>query len=197
MIRFNSVTFGYGETPILQNVSFYLPPQGAVSLFGPSGCGKTTLLRLIAGLEQPTAGTVHRPADCRIAMLFQENRLLPWLTVAENVALALSRKQKHRVTELLEAVSLSDAATAYPNQLSGGMQRRVAIARTLAYDGDIVILDEPFTGLDSALRDAVGEQIRQRCAEKLIVMVTHAEEEAPLLHAIPQFLTPPLQGQLF
>lgn len=191
MISFNEVTFGYGQTPLLKKVSFTLPAAGAVCFSGPSGCGKTTLLRLIAGLEHPASGTILRPADQKIAMVFQENRLLPWLTVQENVALVCT--DAIVVSDALEAVALADAADKYPDELSGGMQRRTALARALAYGGDLLILDEPFTGLDESLARSIAEKLRRRFADKPILLVTHSEREPAWFDAAVCPLTSPLE----
>ena len=93
MITFDRISFSYGDTPIMHEVSFVLPSNGTICFRGPSGCGKTTLLRLIAGLEQPSSGQILRPKDLRIAMVFQENRLLPWMTVEQNLALVCPKEQ--------------------------------------------------------------------------------------------------------
>ena len=180
MITLDRVSFAYGNTPILTDFSLTLPQSGAVCLFGPSGCGKTTLLRLIAGLEVPTSGSVCRE-DGRIAMVFQENRLAPWLTVRENLLLVTD--DTDAVDKALSAVSLQDTADRYPDELSGGMQRRVALARALAFGGDLLLLDEPFNGLDDALKESVANALRERFAEGLIVLVTHSLDEAALFDA--------------
>ncbi len=180
MLTLENVSFSYGEKPILRNVSFTLPTRGAVCFTAPSGRGKTTLLRLLAGLETPQSGTIYRPSSVRTAVVFQENRLFPWLTVAQNVALACP---KDDVTPFLEAVELADARDQYPAQLSGGMQRRVALARALAFGGNLLLLDEPFTGLDIALRERVAVAIQKRFADACIVLITHNAEEAALLDA--------------
>lgn len=177
------VSFGYGKTPVITDFSLTLPKIGTICLFGNSGCGKTTLLRLLAGLEQPSAGTIERPDVQRIAMVFQENRLAPWLTVRQNIELVLPDPDPAVVADCLAAVSLSDHADRFPNELSGGMQRRVAIARALAYGGDLLLLDEPFNGLDEDLKVKIAAALRQRFAHCPIVLVTHSEKEAALFDA--------------
>ncbi len=194
MIQLKKVSFSYGATPILQNLSVTLPQQGVVGFSGPSGCGKTTLLRILAGLEQPQSGTLSRPENCRLSMVFQEDRLLPWLTAEENVRL-VCEAQPHRAAECLQAVGLSEAAHHYPDQLSGGMKRRVALARAMAADGDILILDEPFTGLDTALQEEIAALLREQFKDKLILLVTHGAEEFALFHCTPITLTAPLTGE--
>ncbi len=180
MVTLDRVSFAYGGTPILTDFSLTLPQNGAVCLFGPSGCGKTTLLRLIAGLETPAGGTVQCDAQ-RLAMVFQENRLVPWLTVREN--LLLITDDGDAVDRALAAVSLQDAAAQYPDELSGGMQRRVALARALAFGGDLLLMDEPFNGLDDALKETVAKALRKRFARCPIVLVTHSLDEAALFDA--------------
>lgn len=174
------VSFAYGDTPILTDFSLTLPQSGAVCLFGPSGCGKTTLLRLIAGLETPTGGTVQCDAQ-RLAMVFQENRLVPWLTVRENLLLVTD--DGDAVDRALAAVSLQDAAEQRPDELSGGMQRRVALARALAFGGELLLLDEPFNGLDDALKETIAKALCERFAGCPIVLVTHSLDEAALFDA--------------
>ncbi|MBQ7038167.1 MAG: ABC transporter ATP-binding protein [Clostridia bacterium] len=180
MVKLDRVSFSYGGAPVLKDVSLTLPKSGAICLFGPSGCGKTTLLRLIAGLEAPTDGTIHRKAS-RVAMVFQENRLVPWLTVRENLLLVTD--DGDAVEKALAAVSLQDVANELPDALSGGMQRRVALARALAFGGDLLLLDEPFNGLDDGLKVTVAAALRERFAECPIVMVTHSLDEAALFDA--------------
>ncbi len=195
MLTFENVSFSYGDIPILKDVSFSLPDSGAICFTGPSGCGKTTLLRLIAGLETPHSGRILRADGKKIAMVFQENRLLPWLTAEENVAAVCN--DRSRVSAALEAVSLTEARWKYPDELSGGMQRRVALARAMAYGGDILILDEPFTGLDEELSVSVAAHLRQQYAHKLTILVTHSDTEPALFEAALYPLSAPLTGQLF
>ncbi len=195
MLTFDHVSFSYDNVPLLNDVSFTLPKQGAVCFFGPSGCGKTTLLRLIAGLETPTRGTILRETPLSFGTVFQENRLLPWLNVRQNVELVC--QDKTRVDRALQIVALAEDADKYPNELSGGMQRRVAIARALAYDADVLILDEPFNGIDEALSRQIAHSIVEQYRDRLIVLVTHSKEEADLLSATTHVLTPPLSGALF
>lgn len=180
MLTLESVSFAYGDTPILQNVSLALREKSAVCFTAPSGQGKTTLLRLIAGLETPQSGTITRRDGLRMAVVFQENRLFPWMTAEQNVAAVCPDED---VTPYLDAVELTEARHKYPAALSGGMQRRVALARALAYGGDLLLLDEPFTGLDPALRERVARAIRERFADACIVLITHDTEEAALLGA--------------
>lgn len=193
-IALEQVTFAYrpGE-PVLREFSWRLPPDGVTCLFGPSGCGKTTLLRLLAGLEVPQAGRITGLDGRRVAAVFQENRLLPWRTAAQNVAVALPREQRERAADWLTRVGLSAVADSYPATLSGGMKRRVAIARALAAQADVLLLDEPFAGLDEALWRTMAEALHAVYANKPIVLVTHVAEEAQVLEARMTYLQgPPL-----
>jgi len=180
-IRIENLSFSRGEKHILDNVHLNLPDSGAVCLCGPSGCGKSTLLRLLCDLETPDSGRISGASS--FSVVFQENALLPWCTVSENVALPLKAADHHRVARALEAVELTEAANLYPDQLSGGMARRVAIARALAYDGDVLLLDEPFNGLDTALWSRLCDRIREQFSDRLILLITHRLEEAEAMGA--------------
>ncbi|HEV2127184.1 MAG TPA: ABC transporter ATP-binding protein [Thermomicrobiales bacterium] len=176
-------------TDVLDDLSLAVDPGEFVAILGPSGCGKSTVLRLIAGLEQPTAGEVAiggRPVsvtDDRCAVVFQEPRLLPWRTVAQNVALGARRRagnQRERVAALLDEVGLAESAGAWPHQLSGGMAQRVALARGLAAEPDVLLLDEPFAALDALTRLRMQDlllQVRER-HDQTVVLVTHDIDEA-------------------
>ena len=192
MITLDKVSFSYRDAPVLTDVSLSLPKRGAVCFTAPSGGGKTTLLRLMAGLETPQSGAIGCEAT-RTAVVFQDDRLLPWLTAEQNVALVCPHQD---VLPFLEAVELAEARHKYPSQLSGGMKRRVALARALAFGGDLLLLDEPFTGLDSALRERVARAIHSRFENGCIVLITHSPEEAALLGATVVPLTLPLQGAI-
>ncbi len=195
MLTFDHVSFSYGDKQLLSDVSFTLPHCGAICFFGPSGCGKSTLLRLIAGLEEPQQGHVVRDTSLTFGTVFQENRLLPWLTVRENIALVC--QDTVRIESVLQAVSLTEQANQYPYELSGGMQRRVAIARALAFDADVLILDEPFNGIDKTLCRQIAAYICDQYRDRLILLVTHSNEETHLLAATVYHLPSPLSGHLF
>ena len=177
---FENVSFSYGKTPVLTDVTWRLPDSGVVCLWGPSGCGKTTALRLLAGLEKPASGNIKGAKQ--VSMVFQEDRLLPWRTAVENVALAgVSRE---RAYEWLLLLGLSaEEANAYPQHLSGGQQRRVALARALAVDSDILLLDEPFNGLDEGTWQDVVPLIKAVAESRLVVLVTHIREQVEALGA--------------
>lgn len=177
MIALRRVTLGYPGREVLQIQSLTLPDQGVIALMGPSGYGKTTLLRTLAGLTPPLSGQITGLENRRIAFLFQEDRLLPWLTARQNVALAGSEEQADQWLKQMEI----DNPLLYPREMSGGMQRRVALARALTRGGDVLLLDEPFKGLDAALRERIAQRIR--AAAPLILLSIHDGEEAGLMGA--------------
>lgn len=171
-------------TSALNAVNFVLPPGGFISIVGPSGCGKSTLLRLAAGLLLPTRGQLDRPA-ARCGFVFQFPTLLPWRTLAQNVALPLELEPAagHSVGELLERVGLSARASAYPRQLSGGMQMRAAVARALVTRPRLMLLDEPFAALDEITRQKLNEELLSlwEADRWSALFVTHSVSEAVFL----------------
>ena len=188
----------FAATPVLNGVSLDVPSGSVTALLGPSGCGKTTLLRVIAGLERPDAGEVRvgdrlltgegvfvAPEHRRVGMVFQDWALFPHLTVAGNVGYGLSRADRRsgRVEEALEMVGLTGMGDRWPGTLSGGQQQRVALARALAPRPAVLLLDEPFSNLDTALRTSVRAEVHRllRELEVTTVFVTHDQEEAFLL----------------
>ena len=178
MIHFDNVTLAYGDKAVLTGLDLHVPPGAHVALTGPSGCGKTTVLSLAAGLLRPTAGTV-RVAARRTAYAFQEHRLLPWRTAAENVNLVLGDSQATmpRALEWLDLVGMADAAERRPHALSGGMRQRVNLARALACEGDLLLLDEPLKELDPSRRDSILSLLQSRSAGRTLLLATHDREE--------------------
>lgn len=189
-----SISKSFGTYTALQHINVTIPKGKFTCLLGPSGCGKTTLLRILAGLEQPDQGSiVHdgqditslRPAKRNFGIVFQSYALFPNLTVKDNIAYGLKgkmpRKQiQERVSEMLELVGLAGTEARYPAQLSGGQQQRVALARAIALSPDVLLLDEPLSALDAKVRDKLRHQLRE-LQQKLgitMVMVTHDQEEA-------------------
>ncbi len=156
-----------------------------VALLGPSGCGKSTLLRLIAGLDRPDQGSVTWDTPPRLGFVFQDPTLLPWATALENVRLPLRLSstpgQQQRATEALAQVGLAGFETARPRELSGGMRMRVSIARALATEPTVLLMDEPFAALDEFTRHALQHDLRAQQAGRTIIFVTHSIYEAAYL----------------
>ena len=194
------LSFSYGETLAVDDVSITVPGGTVTALLGPSGCGKTTLLRLLAGLERPDGGSIHAggetlsspnrvrpPEKRRIGMVFQEGALFPHLSVAENVAFGIPRDsaREGKVEQALELVGLSGLGTRSPASLSGGQRQRVALARALAPGPDVLLLDEPFANLDPALRVELRTEVASLLRKLGItsVFVTHDQEEAFVMGA--------------
>ena len=179
MITLNDVTVTFSpDKTVLEHITLDFPSGATTAIMGTSGRGKTTLLRLLAGIISPTSGNVTRETD-RISFAFQDPALLPWLSAAENVNLVLSDNKKTlpMAREWLARVGLSEDADRYPAELSGGMKQRVALARALATDADVLLLDEPFRGLDAALHLQMRELICAYRNDKTTVIVTHDESD--------------------
>ena len=191
---FEGVNLELGGRPILQDISFAVGRGEFVCVIGASGCGKTTLLRLLAGLVTPTTGSVRLGGkqvsgpSRDVAIVFQDysRALLPWRTATGNVSLALeavgvpTSERGHRIAPLLEKVGLTDHAGKYPTQLSGGMQQRLQIARSLAQDPSVLLMDEPFGALDAMTRQSLQDEVLRIAAEQqaTVLFVTHDLEEA-------------------
>lgn len=177
----------------LSNIDLAIGAGEIVAVVGASGCGKTTLVRLLAGLEQPQAGSIRVDGEPlvgphpRIGVVFQEPRLLPWLSVAANVGFGLEgipyRERERRVRHALERVQLGAYATRWPHQLSGGQAQRVAIARALAVEPELILMDEPFSALDPATRRALQDEVAALWAGGggALLLVTHDPDEALVL----------------
>ena len=192
MIKLEDVSLAFEERIILEHCSVVLPERGVLCLFGPSGCGKTTFARVLTGLQCPDSGSVEGIEPAESAMMFQEHRLLPWLTVRQNVAAVLPKHGD--AMAWLHAVGLGDSAELLPSALSGGMQRRAALARALAYDSKLLVLDEPFQGLDVPAKQALYPHIRAAAEKKPVLLITHDREEAVALSdAIWYVEGPPLR----
>ena len=190
-----SFVFQNSKLDIIDNVSFVAKKGEFVSLIGPSGCGKSTLLRIIAGLIQPTSGKVlfrdkeMLEPNSKVSFVFQDFALLPWLTNIENVKIGLSRSdmadetKSKKASQLLEKFGLAGFESYYPNALSGGMKQRVGIARAIASDPEVLLMDEPFSSLDeltaNSLRmDIINMLENKKISVNSVIMVTHNVEEA-------------------
>ncbi|GEN81098.1 sulfate transporter [Actinotalea fermentans] len=169
---------------VLDGLDLDLPDGSVTALMGPNGSGKTTIGRLVLGLEHPDAGAVTGLAGRRVAATFQEDRLCEQLTAERNVRLVLDRARAADAVAALRAAGLDDDALAKPvRDLSGGQRRRVAIVRALVAPADVVVLDEPFKGLDTAARERLLALVRERCAGRTLLLVTHDAAEAAALNA--------------
>ncbi|GAA0543618.1 ABC transporter ATP-binding protein [Halorubrum ejinorense] len=195
-VELDGVSKRYGDADAVDDVSLRVREGEFFTLVGPSGCGKTTTLRLVAGFEEPTSGTVRfggesvagvPPEDRDVGVVFQSYALFPHMTVGENVAYGLNFAEppegvtrEERVAELLELVDLPDAADRDPESLSGGQQQRIAMARALAPGPDVLLLDEPMSALDARLRERLRAQVKEIQSELGIttIYVTHDQEEA-------------------
>lgn len=197
VIELRGLRKAFGPYAAVDGVSLVVERGAIVALLGPSGCGKTTTLRLLAGLERPDAGEIRLegapvagphvwvpPEVRRVGLVFQDYALFPHLTVAENIAFALTGQsradQTQRVKRMLALVGLEGLEARYPHQLSGGQQQRIALARALAPAPTVVLLDEPFSNLDAALRSQMRAEVQRiiRAADTTAVFVTHDQEEA-------------------
>jgi NitT/TauT family transport system ATP-binding protein len=205
MINIRSIDFAYSHaSPLFENFSLDILRGEAWAILGPSGCGKTTLLYLLAGLRFPTSGTIEIDRERLVrprphsGLILQDYGLLPWATVRENVELGLRVRKLYKedgrhaplhfrpennVPYWLERLGIGAVADRYPAQLSGGQRQRTAIARTLALEPDLLLMDEPFSSLDAVTREDLQHLTLSLCAERqlTLVVVTHAIEEAAVL----------------
>ena len=180
------------RTEVLSDLHFALECGEVGGIIGPSGCGKSTMLRILTGLDQDYQGTVRRPADARIGIVFQEPRLLPWRSVEDNVRLAAPRADEQRLSQLFAELELSAHRQHFPHELSLGLARRVALARAFAVEPDILILDEPLASLDATLAATLRDQIAALVDSRPVttVLVTHDIDDAVRLCDQLFFLSP-------
>ena len=179
MIKLNNVDFSYGKTEVLKDFSLQINKKDRICLFGESGSGKTTILRLILGLETPLNGEIQKAKNLKPAVVFQEDRLIPFKTVLENIT--LFGADEKTALFFLEKLGLKDYSNKIPSDLSGGMSRRVALARALSNEFDFLVLDEPFTGLDQENIETATVLINEILGERPLILVTHSKTEAELL----------------
>jgi ABC-type nitrate/sulfonate/bicarbonate transport system ATPase subunit len=185
-ITVDNASYAFGELSVLRNISFRAEPGEFIVLVGPSGCGKTTLLNLLSGHLQPSSGTIKKEGTTRT--VYQQDGLFPWLTVSENIEMGLRelKNESERNAELktlLELVHLEEFRDHYPHELSGGMKQRVELARALAGDADILLMDEPFSALDYQSRHRLRNELHRLLTERprTVIFVTHDIEEAAKL----------------
>ena len=169
------ISKSFEDKKILDKVNFTFPENKVVGIFGASGCGKTTLTRIIAGLEEVDEGKVLGIENKKISYVFQEDRLIESITALENVEAVCD--DKNLCLNLLYQLELSEAINKYPSQLSGGMRQRVSIARAMAFDGDIYILDEAFKGLDEGIKKKIMNLIKTKKSNKVCIFISHDIDE--------------------
>lgn len=190
-IQLTDINKRFGDQLVLSDINLTINQHDFVALIGPSGCGKSTLLKLMAGLSQPSAGSINYRSGVldQLGFVFQDANLLPWLSIRDNVALPLklagqtkTLRQQQALT-MLDAVGLSHAGDLYPRQLSGGMRMRASIARALAMQPELLLLDEPFGALDEMTRDDLNEELLRLREQHqwTAVFVTHSVSEAVFL----------------
>lgn len=181
MLKLKNISFSYGDKKIFKNFSLEVNQNDRLWLYGESGCGKTTLTRLLLGLEEIESGEIIKPNDYKFSAVFQENRLLPFKTALQNVMLVSSNLKLAQ--ENLVALGLENDMNTPVTELSGGMKRRVALARALTAEFDCLILDEAFTGLDEEnIKNAI-KRILEVAQNKPIILISHSPLEAELLGA--------------
>ncbi|AMJ41375.1 ABC transporter ATP-binding protein [Anaerotignum propionicum] len=207
MLIVKDISQNFGELPVLKNISFQVEDNEIVAVLGPSGCGKSTLLNIIAGLQKPKAGFVAG-ADHAISFVFQDDRLLPWRTVWQNISLVNDQENKEEIRNLIHDVGLENFEQYKPCQLSGGMKKRCGIARAFYYKSEILLMDEPFQGLDYCLRHEMLNMLLRvwNARKQAVLFITHEIDEAIIVanrilvlsgrpsKLVKQFILPP-QGE--
>ncbi len=190
-VGFHGVQKAFGSTPVLDNLTLNLVVGGITVVLGPSGCGKTTLLRIAAGLLSPDRGSLPGIEGRAVSFAFQEPRLLPWLSARDNLRYVLRRADEEAIDEVLSILELNEFERFLPGQLSGGMQHRLALARCYLYPSDLVLLDEPFRGLDLPRKLRMMEVFSKLWSRdrRTVVMVTHDVQEAAALGDLVAILT--------
>lgn len=182
-IELKNIVFSYGDNKVLDNFNLKIDEGQCVCLSGRSGCGKTTVSRIILGLEKPQSGTVTVPEN--ISCVFQEDRLLHHLNLKKNVYFPISKVQYPKADALIAELGLSGFEKSRISELSGGMKRRSAIARAVAFGGDALLLDEPFNGIDDANKKIAANIIKREFLNvgKPVLLISHISEDAELLNA--------------
>ncbi len=177
-ITLNKICKSYGGKTVLTELSHTFPAGETTVIMGPSGCGKTTLLNLLLGLEKPDSGEITGLGSVRKSAIFQEDRLCENVGAVSNLRLASPRLSRKDAEKVLRDLGLSDALRQPVKEFSGGMKRRVAILRALCAEYDVLLADEPFQGLDEALKRQTMEYFRNHTQGRTVILVTHVEEEA-------------------
>ncbi len=180
MIALRNLTVKFDKKTVLDNLSFDFEDGVKYALMGESGCGKTTILNAISRLIKPAGGQIDIDENSKISYVFQEPRLFDWLTVFENVTVVMdipAKEAEEKAKKLLSDLGLADASELYPAELSGGMKQRVSIARALAYEPTVMLLDEPFHALDADMKQKVADYVFDYMDKKTVIMVTHDEAD--------------------
>lgn len=184
MLTIRGICKSFEGRPVLEDVSFDFPEAAVTALRGPSGCGKTTLVNIILGLIEPDAGDVLMPASARTAAVFQEDRLIEHFSAARNVRLtAPVSVTDEQIRSALSELGLAQEGEKRVSEFSGGMRRRVAVIRAALFRPQLLLLDEPFKGLDEEMRARTAAFLRRNCAQATTILVTHDETEAALMGA--------------
>ena len=194
-LQLRDISHSYGSLQSIQSINLSIRRHEFVAIVGPSGCGKSTLLSILSGFIHPASGVIEREGNVR--MIYQQGGLFPWMTVTENISLGLRRlknkiERLHKLQELITLIGMNGFEQSYPHQLSGGMQQRVELARALADETDILLMDEPFSSLDYLTRLKMRWELMRMLNEKprTVVFVTHDVEEAVHLADRVAVLTP-------
>ena len=181
-INLENVSKSFGSKNVLRNISKNLEVGSKTAVVGKSGSGKTTLARIIAGLENIDDGNVEFSGGVKISYLFQEDRLLPWLNVYDNMALGMKNIDDEAITDMAHNLEIEEVLYKRPAELSGGMKHRVALGRTFLADSNLMILDEPFRGLDEGLKSRIVDRLWEKIvADKTVIVITHSKEDIGLL----------------
>ncbi|MEG0378083.1 MAG: ATP-binding cassette domain-containing protein, partial [Eubacterium sp.] len=178
-IEIKNLSKAFGNDQIYEQFNTTFETEQITGITGPSGSGKTTLLNLCAGLQVPDSGQITGIDHGKLSYIFQEDRLLPWRTVRENLEFVLKEKDLEKVPEILELVGLSAYAEHYPKALSGGMRQRVSIARAFCYPSEILLMDEPFSSLDTGLKERLMNDFLELWYKdkKTVIFVSHNQQE--------------------
>ena len=208
MLIVKDISQNFGELSVLKNISFQVEDNEILAVLGPSGCGKSTLLNIIAGLQKPKTGFVEG-ADDAISFVFQDDRLLPWRTVWQNISLVNEQENKEEIKNLINYVGLKDFEQYKPSQLSGGMKKRCGIARAFYYKSELLLMDEPFQGLDYSLRQEMLNMLLRvwNAHKQAVLFITHEIDEALIVanrilvlsgrpsNITKQFILPPYEDR--
>ena len=173
MIEIKNLSFSFGNEVIFQNLNAVVPSVGVTCFIGKSGTGKSTLVDIIIGLKKVQSGEIVNTFK-KTAVVFQDDRLLPWCSVYDNVKLV---SDSETAEKCLSLVKLSDSLDKYPDELSGGMKRRCALARALAFNSDLLILDEPFNGIDDETKEDIIDIIKDFSKDKAVIFISHNKDE--------------------